>query len=265
MNNSPIGIFDSGVGGLTVLKEVVSLLPNENIVYLGDTARVPYGTRSEDTIIKYSYECADFLLRYNIKLLIIACNTASAISLDSIKGKYSIPIVGVIEPGAKASAKMTKTKKVGVIGTEATIRSNAYTKAIKSINQEIEVFSRACPLFVPLVEEGWNETDVAEMTAKKYLHSFQDKAIDTLVLGCTHYPLLKKVIQNVMGPVVTLVDSAVETAKTVKIIIENERLFSDSQNGDLEIFVTDSVDRFKIIGERFLSEGIKKIQRVVLK
>ncbi|MCX8069233.1 MAG: glutamate racemase [Thermodesulfovibrionales bacterium] len=265
ITNSPIGIFDSGVGGLTVLKEVIRILPNENIVYLGDTARVPYGTRSEDTIIKYSYECADFLLRFEIKILIIACNTASAISLDKIKDNYSIPIVGVIEPGARASVSITKSNKVGVIGTEATIRSNAYKKAINLLNPNIEVYSQACPLFVPLVEEGWNETDVAEMTAKKYLHPLQAKGIDTLVLGCTHYPLLKKVIQKIMGSHVTLVDSAIETAKAVKTILEENSLLSNNQESALEIFVTDSVERFKIIGERFLSEDIKNIQKIVLK
>ncbi|HIJ59610.1 MAG TPA: glutamate racemase [Nitrospirae bacterium] len=264
-NNSPIGIFDSGVGGLTVLKEIKKLLPQEEIVYLGDTARVPYGTRSEDTIIKYSHECAEFLLKYNIKLLVIACNTASAISLEMIKERYSIPIIGVIKPGASAAVIKTKTLKVGVIGTEATIRSNAYTNAIKSINQEIEVFSKPCPLFVPLVEEGWSDTDVAEMTARKYLETLISKDVDTLVLGCTHYPLLKKVIQNVMGQGVALVDSAIETAKVVREILQQYDLIAHKKEGDLEIFVTDSVERFKIIGERFLDDTIGKIQKIVLK
>ncbi len=265
MNNRPIGIFDSGVGGLTVLKEIRRLMPTEDIVYLGDTARVPYGTRSEETVRRYAFECADFLLGQGVKLLIIACNTASAIALDSIKVSVTMPTVGVIEPGALAAVKVTKNKRVGVIGTDGTIRSNAYNKAIGALEDSIIVSTAACPLFVPLVEEGWADTEVAEMTARIYLKGLVDKGIDTLVLGCTHYPLLKGVIQKVVGDNVFLVDSAVETAKVVREIMLREGLLkSVDEKGRLQIYVTDSINRFIVVGERFLKEEIEAIEQVVL-
>lgn len=265
-NNHPIGIFDSGVGGLTVLKEVRKLMPSEDVVYLGDTARVPYGTRSEGTVRRYAHECAEFLLRQGVKALIVACNTASAIALESIKRSFQIPIVGVIEPGAKAAVKATKNKKVGVIGTEGTIRSMAYNRAIVSLDDTVEVFTKACPLFVPLVEEGWADTEVSALTAGTYLRELSDVGIDTLVLGCTHYPLLKGVIQRVMGDEVTLVDSAVETAREVGVIFQKECLFNStaSKSGTLKVYVTDSVERFKSVGERFLKEEVLDIEQVVL-
>jgi len=198
-NKGPIGIFDSGIGGLTVLKEIITALPDEDTLYLGDTARLPYGTKSEETVIKYSVENTRFLLKYNIKLLVVACNTASAVSLQVLRKQFSIPIVGVIEAGARAASRATKNGKVGIIGTETTVSSGAYTKAIREINSDIDTFGQSCPLFVPLVEEGWIDDDVTFTVAERYLGNLKDKGIDTLVLGCTHYPLLKGVIQKVMG------------------------------------------------------------------
>ena len=216
-----IGIFDSGVGGLTVLKEIVKALPQEDTIYIGDTARVPYGTKSPETVTRYAQQITSFLVNRDIKLLVVACNTASAFSLDTLKQLFPIPIVGVIEPGARRAAAVTKTGKVGVIGTEGTIRSSAYAKAIKRMNPEIEVITRACPLFVPLAEEGWVDNDVARLAARMYLQGLNEQGVDTLVLGCTHYPLLKGIISEVMGERVTLVDSAEETALTVADILRN--------------------------------------------
>lgn len=261
MNNRPIGIFDSGIGGLTVLKEIRRVLPFEDIIYLGDTARVPYGIRSPETVTRYAFECIDFLMKKNIKFLVVACNTVSATSLNDIKKRLSIPVVGVIEPGALSAVNYTKNKKVGVIGTEATIRSNAYTAAIKHLSSNIEVFGLSCPLFVPLVEEGWTEGEIARLVAEKYLREMRDKEIDTLVLGCTHYPLLKKVIKEVMGDVF-LVDSAIETANVVKNMLKGTE--KKSVKGKIKFYVTDSPEKFITVGERFLEDKIDYIEKVNL-
>ncbi|MEW6052316.1 MAG: glutamate racemase [Nitrospirota bacterium] len=263
--NRPIGVFDSGIGGLTVLKELLRELPDENTIYLGDTARVPYGIRSAETVIRYSFENTRFLCAKDIKLLVIACNTASSVSLSAVKGSVSIPVTGVIEPGAKAAAGATRNKKVGVIGTEATIRSSAYTKAINAIDESIEVFGLACPLFVPLVEEGWTEGQIATMIARQYLHGIRDKGIDTVVLGCTHYPLLKQVIADVMGDGVTLIDSAVETSREIRLILDALGLRKDGAGTpSREFFVTDSADRFLKVGEKFLGRKIENIAQVAV-
>ena len=244
-----IGIFDSGIGGLTVLKEIAAALPDENTIYLGDTARVPYGIRSPETVTRYSFENTQFLLSQEIKMLVVACNTASAISLAAVKKEFPLPVVGVLEPGARAAAAATRTKKVGVIGTEATIGSGAYEKAIKKLNPEIEVLSLACPLFVPLVEEGWTDNDVAELVAEKYLSTLRGSGIDTLVLGCTHYPLLKKVIGKVVGAGVTLIDSATETAKEVADVLDKLKWRRQEQGGAVrKYFVTDTPARFEKVG-----------------
>lgn len=261
----PIGVFDSGIGGLTVLRELINVLPHEDTIYLGDTARVPYGIRSPETVIRYSLENAMFLYSKGIKLLVIACNTASSVGLDVIKKEIPIPIIGVIEPGAKEAIRVTKNKRVGVIGTEATIKSNSYSKAIKSIDAGVEVFSLPCPLFVPLVEEGWTAGEIAYLVAKKYLEGLKDKDIDTLVLGCTHYPLLKEVIANVMGEGVILIDSAIETSREVKALLENLDLKrKDNINPQREFFVTDSPERFLKVGENFLKEKIKNIKKITV-
>ena len=261
-NSSPIGVFDSGIGGLTVVKEILKKLPNESIIYLGDTARVPYGTKSSRTVIAYSEGNAKFLLSKGIKLLVVACNTASAVALPSLRWDFHIPVIGVIEPGARKAVRFTKTGKVGVIGTPSTIKSYAYKKAMENIAPEIKVYSKACPLFVPLAEEGWVEGEIAELTAKKYLEPFKGLDIDVLILGCTHYPLLKPVIQRVMGDGVTLVDSAEETASEIKRTLE-ENLIS---NGDFshrrEYYLTDVSETFLSVAGRFLGENIERVEQI---
>lgn len=260
-----IGIFDSGVGGLTVLKEVEKALPQEDTIYLGDTARVPYGTKSPETVTRYSTEIASFLVSRDIKLLVVACNTASACALETLKKHFSIPIVGVIEPGARRAASVTRTGKVGVIGTEGTIRSSAYTKAIKRINPEIEVVTRACPLFVPLAEEGWIDNEVTRMVADIYLGGLKNQGVDTLVLGCTHYPILKKTIGESMGEGVQLVDSAEETARTVAEILRNSSLLRPaSEKGNHHYFVTDVPAGFIKVGNRFLGGALGDVHQVSL-
>ena len=214
--NAPVGVFDSGVGGLTVAREIMRHLPNENIVYFGDTARVPYGSKSKDNIIRYSRQIVNFLKTQGVKAIVIACNTASALALDVVSAENDIPIIGVIEPGARAALGMTQSKKIGVIGTEATIRSQMYDKIIKSVDEEAEVIGKACPLFVPLVEEGWIYDSVTVEVAERYLSELKGYGIDTLVLGCTHYPLLRSTIGEVMGEQVTLVNPAYETARELK-------------------------------------------------
>jgi glutamate racemase len=260
-----IGIFDSGVGGLTVLKEVMKTLPQEDTIYLGDTARVPYGTKSPETVTRYAMEITSFLVGRDIKLLIAACNTASAVSLDALKKRFPIPIVGVIEPGAMRAASVTRSGKIGVIGTEGTIRSSAYTKAIKRINPGIEVITRPCPLFVPLAEEGWIDNEVARLTASIYLKGLREEGVDTLVLGCTHYPIMKKTIAGVMGEGVHLVDSAAETARTVAEILRNEGLIRPAtERGNHHYFVTDVPAGFIKVGNRFLGGALDDVHQVAV-
>lgn len=259
----PIGIFDSGVGGLTVFKEVINLLPQENIIYLGDTARVPYGTRSLQTVIKYSQEATKFLMSQDIKLLVIACNTSSAVSLPSLQQENRIPIIGVIEPGAKRAAEVTENKRIGVIGTEGTVKSQAYQRAIHGIDQHLTVIARACPLFVPLAEEGWVDNQVARLTAQSYLLPLREKKIDTLVLGCTHYPLLEGVIREVIGDGVCLVNSGKETAKEVKRILDREDLIRPGKKGGVyRFYVTDNGERFREVGERFMGRELNRVEEI---
>ena len=260
-----IGIFDSGVGGLTVLKEIVRALPQEDTVYLGDTARVPYGTKSPETVTRYSRQIAEFLVSRDIKLLVVACNTASAVALESLQAELPIPVVGVIEPGATRAASVSRSGRVGVIGTAGTIRSSAYAKAIKRINPEIEVVTQACPLFVPLAEEGWVDNEVARLTASAYLEPLRAQGVDTLVLGCTHYPLLKRTIGEVMGPEVTLVDSAEETARTVAAILDEQQLLRPAaEQGNHHYFVTDVPAGFIRVGNRFLGGRLGDVYQVNL-
>jgi len=250
-----IGIFDSGIGGLTVLKELAAALPRENTIYLGDTARVPYGIRSAETVTRYSFENTQFLLSQEIKMLVVACNTASAISLDAVKKEFPLPVIGVLEPGARAAAAATRTRKIGIIGTEATIASGAYEKAIKKLAPDIQVFSKACPLFVPLAEDGWTENDVAVLVAERYLASFRTNGIDTLVLGCTHYPLLKKVIGKAVGHGITLIDSATETAKEVASVLDKLKWQRPGRGPAVrKYFVTDTPARFENLGKLFLGD-----------
>lgn len=259
----PIGIFDSGVGGLTVFKEVIGLLPHEDIIYLGDTARVPYGTRSPQTVIKYSQEITGFLVRQGIKLLVVACNTSSAVSLPALQKEHAMPIIGVIAPGARRAAEMTQNKRVGVIGTEGTVKSHAYEGAIQKIDPKITVLSRACPLFVPLAEEGWVENEVSRLAAQSYLLPLREEAIDTLVLGCTHYPLLEGVIKEIMGDGVFLVNSAKETAKEVHAALEEEKLAATGKKkGSYRFYVTDNAERFIAVGEQFLGRTLGSVEEI---
>lgn len=260
-----IGIFDSGVGGLTVLRELTKTLPQEDTIYFGDTARVPYGTKSPDTVIRYSQEIASFLIKRDIKLLVVACNTASAVALPTLRRTLPVPVVGVIEPGAKRAAEATRSGIVGVIGTSGTIRSSAYSRAIKRINPDISVLARSCPLFVPLAEEGWTDNDVAQLTARLYLEELREASIDTLVLGCTHYPLLKKTIADIMGPEVTLVDSAEETASTVATILRDKKLLRPpAEQGNHHYYVTDVPAGFIRVGNRFLGGRLGDVYQVSL-
>lgn len=265
MSWKAIGIFDSGVGGLTVLREIMKVLPQEDTIYLGDTARVPYGTKSPETVVRFAREITSFLVNRDIKLLVVACNTASAVSLDELKAEFPIPIVGVIEPGAVRAAAVTVSGRVGVIGTAGTIRSSAYTKAIKRINPDIEVITAECPMFVPLAEEGWVDNDVARLTASIYLKDLRAKGIDTLVLGCTHYPLLKGIISEAIGEGVTLVDSAAETAKVVKSILDsNSAIRPVQEKGNHHYFVTDVPAGFIRVGNRFLGGDLGDVYQVSL-
>ena len=264
-NKSSIGVFDSGIGGLTVLREITRLLPGENTIYLGDTARVPYGSKSKETIERYSFEIAAFLLKHDIKMLVAACNTASAYAVPKLAKELDIPVLGVIEPGARAAVAATKANRIGVIGTEGTIKSSAYTSAIKAIRPEAETFVKACPLFVPLVEEGWAEDEVTALVASRYLAGLKDAGIDTLVLGCTHYPLLKETIASVMGYSVALIDSAASTAMEVKKILEEKGLLNDSgKDASHRFFVTDSPERFMAVGRRFFGERLADAELAAL-
>lgn len=258
-----IGIFDSGIGGLTVVREIVAKLPNENIIYLGDTARVPYGIRSAETVTRYSFENTQFLLSQEIKMLVVACNTASAISLDAVKKEFPLPVIGVLEPGARAAVTATRTSKVGVIGTEATIASGAYERAIKRLAPDVEVHSLACPLLVPLAEEGWTDNEVAQLVAGKYLAPLRRTGIDTLVLGCTHYPLFKSVISKVIDSDIKLIDSAAETAREVDDVLEKLKWRINGRGEGLKKFyVTDLPSRFEKIGKSFLGDSLQHVQQV---
>ncbi|MBS1111840.1 MAG: murI [Nitrospirae bacterium] len=281
----PIGIFDSGVGGLTVMKEVMRELPGEDIIYAGDTARVPYGIRSSETVTRYSLEMIDFLVKKGIKLLIVACNTASAFALTAIKERFDIPVIGVIEPGAKRAIEATRAKKIGIIGTEGTVRSSSYVYAINALYgnkpvvikehgtirfdryfevslDDLTLFTKACPLFVPLAEEGWASNDVAFLTASHYLEGLKREPIDTLVLGCTHYPLLKGVISKIMGDDVMLIDSACETVSEVKKTLIQYGIENNSLDPLRMFYVTDAPERFIKVGERFLEQNILNISKI---
>jgi glutamate racemase len=260
MQKLSIGMFDSGVGGLTVLKEVKKLLPSEHIIYFGDTARVPYGNRSPQAVTKYALESALFLLTKGIKLLAIAYNTSSALALHLLQKKFPIPVIGVIDPCAKEVITSTKNKRVGVIGTKATIKSSAYEKSIQKLDPKIQVFSRSCPLFVPIAEEGLENDEVAYLMAEKYLKGLLRSDIDTLVMGCTHYLILEDVIKKVMGEQVSIVNAGRETAKEIKNILEKKKILNDKGKGGCEYFVTDSPESFEEIGRRILKEPLTKVK-----
>jgi len=260
-----IGVFDSGIGGLTVLKAISRVLPREHLIYLGDTARYPYGAKSGDTIAGYAIEIADFLVERGIKLLVVACNTASAFALEVLAERYAIPVIGVIEPGARAAVRASVAGRVGVIGTESTINSGAYTRALRAVDPGIAIYTRACPLFVPLAEEGWVENDVARRTVATYLATLRRSGLDTLILGCTHYPLLRSLIGEFMGPDVRLVDSAEETAREVRRALNAAGLVRRRGTGAASFFVTDAPDRFSRLGERFFGASVASAVRIVLR
>ncbi len=258
-----IGIFDSGVGGLTVFRRISECLPREPMVYLGDTARVPYGTKSADTVIRYARSCAGLLLERGIKLLVVACNTASAYALDALQDGLDIPVLGVIEPGAQAAMRATRNRRVGVIGTAGTVASGAYPSAIRALDPDLEVFCKACPLFVPLAEEGWTEGEAPRCIARAYLDDMIAQRIDTLVLGCTHYPLLKGVIAEMMGGGVTLVDSAEAVAGVVRDVIEGLGLEAPGDSTPEHRFlVSDAPESFAAVGRRFLGYDIGEVEWV---
>ncbi|HER43084.1 MAG TPA: glutamate racemase [Candidatus Eisenbacteria bacterium] len=259
----PIGVFDSGIGGLTVVRELMQRLPNEEIVYFGDTARLPYGTKSPETVLRFSRQNLSFLKDRNVKLIVVACNTASSVALSTLVEEEEMPVVGVLLPGARAAARTTRNKRVGVIGTPATIRSGAYEQALREIEPGIEIWSLPCPLFVPLAEEGWLDNEVTYLTAKYYLEPLASFGADTLVLGCTHYPLLAGVIGRVVGEKVALVDSARETALEVERILSAKGLGNDSGvPGKIHVYVSDVPYLIREVGERFLGRPIERIERV---
>jgi glutamate racemase len=261
---SPVGIFDSGIGGLTVLKDILRELPSEDLVYFGDTAQVPYGTKSRETITRFSVDNTLFLRTFNVKMVIVACNTATSVALDTLREKFTMPIVGVIEPGARAALRCTKNGRIGVIGTSATIGSGAYEGSLKRIDPSVKVYSGCCPLFVPFVEEGWLEGDAVSQVAKSYLESLQAAKIDTLILGCTHYPLLSRVIQQTVGEHVCLVNPAEETAKEAKTILQLLGLNAPTKKkgGSLRFYVSDEPEQFRMRGEQFLGCSIRSIAKV---
>ncbi|MGE5197007.1 MAG: glutamate racemase [Deltaproteobacteria bacterium] len=257
----PIGVFDSGVGGLTVVKELVRQLPCEDIVYFGDTARVPYGIKSKETVIRFSIENILFLLKENVKLICVACNTVSSLALPSIVNHFKVPIVGVISPGAKEAVYATQNKRIGVIGTHGTIKSRTYELEIKQLNPEIKVTAMACPLFVPFVEEGWLSGKVVLEVANTYLKPLKDARVDTVILGCTHYPLLKPVIRQILGAGVTLIDSAKQVAMEVKNILAEDGSLSANGKGRHKYFVSDNPEWFSSIAQRFLGESPGNVKR----
>lgn len=265
LHRKPIGVFDSGIGGLTVARALFELLPNENIIYLGDTARLPYGTKSKETVILYSIECLKFLLSKKVKMIVVACNTASSVAVPFLQKITKLPVEGVIIPGSKSGAEKTKNKRVGVIGTLGTVKSNAYKNAIKKIDSSVNVYSQPCSLFVQLAEDGWTENKIAELTAREYLKNLTKCNIDTLILGCTHYPILKKTISKVVGKKVQLIDSGEETAKEVKrVLTEKNLLNTQKKKGIHNFFVTDFPNNFKQISERFLGRNIRDVKKVKL-
>jgi len=278
-SNLPIGIFDSGVGGLTVYRALHEQLPDEKFIYLGDTARVPYGTKSLATVERYAIENARFLAAHGVKLLVVACNTMSALALPAIRASVAVPVVGVIEPGAQAAAQASKEQRIGVIATEATVQSGAYRRAIKKCAPQAEVLERACPLFVALAEEGWAESDVARTVATEYLKDLRGR-VDTLVLGCTHYPILRRVIQEALGAEARLIDSGAATACAVEELLAQENLRRrsfDTHTGQLlkerararrlcddldHFYVTDAAERFARVAERFLGSAPSRLEAV---
>ena len=264
-NAAPVGVFDSGVGGLTVAREIMRQLPNENLVYFGDTARVPYGSKSRDNIIRYSRQIIHFLKTKGVKAIVIACNTASALALDVVREESDIPIIGVVAPGARAALQITQTKKIGVIGTEATVQSAMYAKIIKGLDPTVSVIGKACPLFVPLVEEGFAKHKVTEEIIDYYLASMKESDIDSLILGCTHYPLLRSRIRAYLGDKIQLVNPAYETAMDLKYILKESGMENAGKEGEhatYSFYVSDAADKFKQFANSILPYDIETTQQI---
>ncbi len=265
--NAPIGVFDSGVGGLTVAREIIRQMPEERIVYFGDTARLPYGSKSRDTIIRYSRQIIRFLRTMDVKAIVIACNTASAYALETVEREYDLPIIGVIEAGAATALRATRNGKIGVIGTEGTVGSGIYTEVMKKMNPDIRVYGKACPLFVPLVEEGLLHDSVTDEIASRYLSELKGRFIDTLVLGCTHYPLLRSTVGRIMGSDVTLVNPAYETALELKSLLEQKDMacMPGSADGDPDkyrFYVSDLADKFTAFATSILPKQVKETKKI---
>ncbi len=257
MNNKSIGVFDSGLGGLTAVKQIMQELPNENIIYFGDTGRVPYGTRSRDTIMKYARSDIRFLKSFDVKIIVIACGTASSAALPMIKDEFDVPIVGVIDAAVYAAVRATKNKKIGVIGTPGTIKSGEYEKQINAYDSSMQVFAKACPMFVPLVENGYFDTPVTRLIVEEYLEGIRSEGVDTLILGCTHYPLLEKVIHEYMGDGVTLINSGAEVAKYLKKKLDSETAHSEKiDENQYRYYVSDDISSFEELGGIFLEREI---------
>jgi glutamate racemase len=257
----PIGVFDSGLGGLTVVKALKSVLPAEDIVYLGDTARLPYGTKSAEAIRKFAVQDTEFLIGRNVKMVIVACHSACSVALEELQKRYTLPIVGVIDPGARAAVEATRNNRIGVIGTNLTITSGSYERAIRGYRRNVEIVAKSTPLFVPLAEEGWLNNDVAYCAAAAYLKPFKDEEIDTLLLGCTHYPLLKKVIARAFGRKIRLVDSSEETARAARSVLEQLNLLGKSGRPGYRFYLSDLSPNFKEICSRFLGEPVGEVIR----
>ena len=263
--NAPIGVFDSGVGGLTVAREIMRQLPKEHIVYFGDTARVPYGSKSQNNIIRFSRQIIRFLRTQSVKAIVIACNTASALALDVVRQETEIPVIGVVIPGARAAVQATESKKIGVIGTEATIRSEMYTKIMKEMDPEVSVIGKACPLFVPLVEEGFSKHNVTGEIIDYYLESMKESDIDTMILGCTHYPLLRTRVREYMGEQVHIVNPAYETAMDLKKILEDNDMANETleeEHATYSFYVSDAADKFKQSANSILPYDIETTKQI---
>ncbi|MBQ7058490.1 MAG: glutamate racemase [Firmicutes bacterium] len=252
MDNRAIGVFDSGLGGLTVIREMGSLMPRENAVYFGDTARVPYGSQSKATIIEFSHQIMRFLLRHDVKGVIIACGTASSNALEEMRASYDLPIIGVVEPGARAALRATKNGRIGVLGTAATIRSGAFERLLLKEDPSLEVTSQACPLFVPLVEEGWFSDEVTREVIRRYIKPLKENQVDTVILGCTHYPLLRPLIQKEMGENVTLINVSEAATREMKEFLGQHDMEADHAAGTYDFYASDSIDQFRSFSRQIL-------------
>ncbi len=261
-----IGVFDSGLGGISVVRALIELLPNEHLIYFGDTARVPYGSKSKDTVIRFAHQISSFLLEKQVKMIVVACNTASAVALEHLQQNFDIPIVGVIDPGSQAAVKATRNKHIGVIGTASTIRSGAYLSAIHALDPETRVTNQPCPLLVPLVEEDWPHDGVVTQVLQSYMKIFDLEKPDALILGCTHYPYLKSVIQEVMGEAVRLVDSGEETATEVQKVLSGLNLLNAEVGdpGKHKFYVSDYPQKFEETATRFLGRPLENLFKVEL-